>query len=120
MLRASVLFAALLAAGCATQAADQAAAPPSGDCFQSSSVRGFSMVDNRHVRIDVGASRAYVLTTLWDAHDLDWTQAIAIRSASGFICTGSGLGVEVIGGRPQQRYPIAAIERAPEPAPQGS
>jgi hypothetical protein len=74
------------------------------------------VIDNNHVNIRVGANRNYVLTTSWNARDLNWAHAIAIRSSTGSICTGNGLGVEIIGGRPRQTYPVQAIERAPEPA----
>src|SRR5690606_18283350 len=92
------------------------------DCFRSVDARGFSVIDNTHIGLTVGANRNYVLTTMWNARDLDWTQAIAIRSATGRICVGNGLGVELIGGDPRRTYPIVSIERAPEDqsAPQGS
>jgi hypothetical protein len=70
------------------------------DCFNSEQVNGYSVIDNNHVGLSVGASRQYVLTTMWNARDLDWTHAIAIRSSTGRICTGNGLGVELIGGDP--------------------
>jgi|CXWL01.1.fsa_nt_gi hypothetical protein len=124
MLRFATLAAAALAlVACATPETAQSAAAPTGrDCFNSDSVGGFSYVDNRHIAVSVGASRKYTLTTMFNARDLDWTQAIAIRSTTSWICTGNGLGVEIIGGDPQQTYPITAIERAPEetPAAQGS
>jgi hypothetical protein len=62
-----------------------------------------------------------VLTTTWNARDLDWTRAIAIRSATGRICVGNGLGVELIGGDPQRTYPVTQVSRAPDDNPvQGS
>lgn len=120
MRRMGFALAALALAACATEPADSTA--EATDCFRSEDVRGYTVIDNTHIGISVGASREYVLTTMWNARDLDWTQAIAIRSATGRICTGNGLGVELIGGDPQRTYPIVSIERAPEeePAPQGS
>lgn len=114
--------AAFVLAACATPAAKHAAAPADRDCFNSDNVGGFSYLDNTHISVSVGASRKYTLTTMFNARDLDWTQAIAIRSVSSWICTGNGLGVEIIGGDPRRTYPIVAIERAPEAAPtaQGS
>lgn len=119
MLRASLFVAAILASGCAAQS-DQTTAASDRECFQSSSVSGFNSIDSRHVRISVGASRAYILTTLWDTHTLNWSEAIALHATNGMICTGNGLGVEIVGGEPSQRYPISSIERAPDDAPQGS
>lgn len=119
------IFAAILAlwtlAACATSETDAAQRAGASDCFRSEQARGFSVIDNTHIRLSVGANRHYVLTTLWNARDLDWTQAIAIRSATGRICVGNGLGVELSGGEPHRTYPIVSIERAPEDeAAQGS
>lgn len=109
-----------LAACASTDAAsDQTAS--SSDCFRSEQVNGYSVVDNNHIKLSVGANRDYVLTTLWNARDLDWTHAIAIRSSTGRICTGNGLGVELIGGDPQRNFPVSEIARAPSEEPvQGS
>lgn len=91
------------------------------DCFRSEQVSGYSVIDDHNVGLSVGASRQYVLTTSWNARDLDWTHAIAIRSATGRICTGNGLGVSLIGGDPQRTYPVSQIARAPDDNPvQGS
>jgi hypothetical protein len=114
---------ALMLAACASAdgeaSADGANAAAGGrECFRSESVSGFSVVDRNTVEVRVGANRRYRLTTSWPTHDLDFSQRIAIRSATGQICTGSGLGVEIIGGDPQATYPIRSIARAPEPAPE--
>lgn len=122
-----MILTALLAlwtlAACATSEADGGAqAVSSNDCFRSADARGFNVIDNTHIGLSVGANRDYVLTTMWNARDLDWTQRIGIRSATGRICVGNGLGVELIGGDPHRTYPVVSIERAPdeEPAAQGS
>jgi hypothetical protein len=123
MQRTGILIAALALAACATSTEGQStAANSSNDCFRQEQVTGYNVVDSNHIRLSVGASRHYVLTTMWNANDLDWTQAIAIRSATGRICTGNGLGVDLIGGEPRRTYPIVSIERAAddEPAVQGS
>lgn len=120
MLRTGILAAALALGACATQ---EAATPPDGrDCFRASDINGYNYVDANHIAVTVGANRRYILTTLFNARDLDWTHAIAIRSAANWICTGNGLGVELIGGEPRRTYPISGIERAPDEAPpeQGS
>jgi hypothetical protein len=116
----SALFALWTLAACASTAED-ASAGDARDCFRSAQASGFSVIDDTHIGLRVGASRNYILTTMWNARDLDWTQAIALRSTTGLICTGNGLGVELIGGDPRRNYPIVSIVRAPqEPAPQGS
>jgi hypothetical protein len=115
----TALFALWTLAACATseQAAQNAAA---SDCFRADSARGFGIIDDTHIRLSVGANREYVLTTMWNARDLDWTQAIAIRSSTGRICTGNGLGVQLVGGDPVRTYSVVSIERAPAEAVQGS
>lgn len=125
MLRSLFLTAALVLSACATQTpAGDAQASASGprDCFLSSQVRGFNPVDRNHIRISVGASDQYILTTDWNAYDLQYAEHIALRSTTGSICTGNGLGIDVIGPPNNQRYPISNIARepAPAPAPQGS
>jgi len=107
-------------AACASTDADGQSSS-SLDCFRSEQVSGYSVIDDHNIGLSVGASRRYVLTTSWNARDLDWTQAIALRSATGRICTGNGLGVQIIGGAPQRTYPVTQISRAPDDSPvQGS
>lgn len=125
MLRTLFIAAALGLTACASSTPDttqSASASNEGrDCFRSGDVNGYNYVDEHHVKLSVGASRDYILTTTWNARDLNWTQAVAIHSTTGWICTGNGLGIELSGGQPHRTYPITGIERAPEPvAPQGS
>lgn len=117
MVRTGFLAAAALAlSACATQPASDAP-PPDRDCFNADMVNGYSYLDEQHIAVNVGANRRYVLTTMFNARDLDWTHAIALRSSTNWICTGRGLGVEIIGGDPTRRYPITSIERAPDETP---
>jgi hypothetical protein len=108
-----------LAACASTEDGQQTAS--SRDCFRAEQVNGYGVIDNNHIRISVGANRHYILTTLWNSRDLDWTHAIAIRSSTGRICTGNGLGIQLIGGDPSRTYPVSEIARAPDDEPvQGS
>lgn len=118
--RALIAIAALALGACATQTGEQTGA--ARDCFNANTVNGYTYVDENHVIVSVGASRKYQLTTLFNASELDWTRAIAIRSHSNWVCAGNGLGVEIVGGDPMRTYPVRAIERLPDeaPAPQGS
>lgn len=111
------LAAAFALSACATEggATQDTAAR---DCFFSSTISGYNVIDNNTVEVRAGAHR-YRLTTLFNARDLDWTQDIAIRSATGSICVGSGNGVQIIGGQLRRTYPVQSIARAPE-APRGS
>lgn len=122
MLRMAIISGALLAlAGCASSET-QTAAAGDRDCFRSGDVNGYTVIDNTHIGVNVGANRQYILTTLFNARDLDWTQAIAIRSSTGWICAGNGLGVSLVGGDFNRTFPVNQIVRAPEtePAVQGS
>lgn len=124
MLRPLLLAAAALTlAACSTAAGDTQSASttaPAQDCFRNDDIFGYGVIDDHS--IDVRArGRHYIFTTEWDARDLDWTQAIAIRSTTGWICVGNGLGVEIIGGDPQRRFPVSSITRRPdEPEATGS
>ena len=112
--------AALLVAACASAEGEASAADGGArDCFRSENVNGFNVVDRSTVEVRVGANRRYRMTTGWPTNNLDFSQNIGIRSATGYICTGNGLGVEIIAGDPHQTYPIQSIARAPEPAQQG-
>jgi hypothetical protein len=115
MIRSCVLAMALALGACATTAPETAAPR---DCFSANAVNGYTVVDDRNVEVRVGANERYILTTMWNARELDWTEAVAIRSNTSFICAGNGLGVEIIGGDPRRTYPVSAIARAPAPAPQ--
>lgn len=113
----TAIFCLWTLAACASTAPASEQTTSSQDCFRSEQVSGYSYVDNHHISLRVGANRSYVLTTMWNARDLDWSHAIAIRSATGRICTGSGLGVDLIGGDPQRTYAVSEIIRAPEDQP---
>lgn len=125
MLRPLILAASALAlAACSTAARDDAAqsasAAPAQDCFRNDDIFGYGMVDDHTIEVRA-RGRYYVFGTNWNVRDLDWSQQIAIRSATSWICTGNGVGVEIIGGSPERRYPITSITRkAEEPDPVGS
>jgi hypothetical protein len=117
----TAIFCLWTLAACASTEAGSQQSSSTLDCFRSEQVSGYSVIDNDHIGLSVGASRKYVLTTMFNARDLDWTHAIALRSATGRICTGNGLGVQLIGGDPQRTYPVSEITRAPDDEPvQGS
>lgn len=117
MRKLTVLFCALAAAACTQTGAGMSGEDNGRDCFNANTIAGYNLVDNRTIEVQVGASRRYLLRTNFNANDLDWTQRIAVRSSTGWICTGNGLGVEVSGGDPVRHYPIVGIERVPDPAP---
>ena len=113
---AAIAAAALALSACAATT-ETAGAPADRDCFNQNNVTGYTVIDDHNVGVNVGANRRYILTTDWNASDLDWTHAIALRSTNNWICTGNGLGVEIIGGEPRRTYPVSGIARAPDPNP---
>jgi len=117
MVRVSFIALALALSACASTGA-QTAAAGDRDCFRSSQIRGYNVIDDSHVELRVGANDRYILETGWNARDLDWSNHIALRSTTGSICAGNGLGVDIFGGEPRQRYTVVSIARAPEPAEQ--
>jgi hypothetical protein len=123
MLRSFLFAAATLAVlgGCETaQSADRASAA-NRDCFRTLDVRSYGVLDEHRIRVHVSPQREYYLTINQNVRDLDWTHTISIRSTTSFICTGNGLGVQLMGGDPPFPYPVTNIERAPQTnAVQGS
>jgi hypothetical protein len=117
----SLVIAALVGLGACTSTGGGdphggATAASNHDCFLAASVNGYNIVDDHTVRIDVGPSHHYLLATTWDAHELNWSEILVLRSrGSDWICTGNGLGVEVRGGRPPRTYPITSVTREPAP-----
>jgi hypothetical protein len=110
-------------AACATTETASTEPPAGRDCFNADSVSGFSPLDQNRVKLTVGPTRDYVLTTAQRINDARFSQAIGIDSTTNWICTGNGLGVTLIVPHSiPERYQVTSIERLPEeaPAPQGS
>ncbi len=107
--------AVLTLAGCANaQTSDDR------DCFTIRSVRGYEVVDDRTVLVRISDDRRYLLETVENVdRALDWSSAIALDAPGNFVCTGSGSGVQLFGGRERRSFLVRSVTRAPEPA-QGS
>lgn len=121
MLRNSLIAAAAaLALGACAGAQTTENAGSSRDCFRAMDVSSYGIIDENTVRVRVSAAREYALSVRQNVRDLDWTHAISIRSTTSFICTGNGLGVQLLGGDPPVTYPVINIERLPPTAPAGS
>ena len=124
MLKTIALSLSMLALCGAASAKDAAPAAPiapaTHDCFLNRHTISFTYVDPHHMRIHAGPNRDYLLSTDFDARELRWSEAIALRSTpSDWICTGNGIGVDIIGGHPRERYPVRDIVReAPTPPAQ--
>jgi hypothetical protein len=109
--------AALMISACAApgDSAYQSASADGRDCFPTQSINGFTVVDEHHVRVRVGANRYYLLTLDWNAHNLDWDQRVALRTDRGFICTGGGAAdVEVVSS--DRTYAVVGVEATTPPA----
>jgi hypothetical protein len=89
------------------------------DCFHADQVSGYSVVDDHHVAVSVGANRNYILETNWNARDLDWGTALVLQSDMSWICAGDNLGVRITGGDPVRTYWIRSVARGPDDAAQG-
>lgn len=89
---------------------------PHSDCFPTRAITGYGIVDARTAYLTVG-TRHYLLRITGDSRDLDYNHAIHVRSLSTFICTGNGLGVQLMGGYPPIPHQVLSIERAPPGEP---
>ena len=108
----AVALSACATAGTTTQAS--AEAPANRDCFRNEDINGFRVIEDNLVRVRVGVSRTYDMTTDWNARQLSWDHVLAIRSQSGWICTGSPLDVRIVGSQPVRSFYITSIERGPD------
>jgi hypothetical protein len=123
MRTATPLLAALfLLSACATETqVDPGAVPAERDCFRNEDIRSFSLMDDHTIRVDVSRSRAYALSTQPSVADLDFQLAIAVRSRSGWICTGRLNDVRIeSGGTTPRTYVVDVITRIPADTPAGS
>jgi len=117
-LSALAAVAALALGACSTT---ETASDSSGaDCFRPEQVTGYSVIDESHVRV-IARAHQYVLTLQGRATELDWTRAIALQSTGRtLICPGrSSMGVYLVGGDTQLRYPVSAVALE-DSAPTGS
>jgi hypothetical protein len=115
-----VLAAALALTACASPTAQST---EDRDCFYVRNVRGYEVPDDRTVLVRINNRERYLLSTIGPIENsLDWSSRISIRAPGGFVCTGSGAGVEILGGRNGRTFGVSSVTRAPaEPdAPSGS
>ncbi len=115
--RSLALAAALLVSACATSTTETADATPADrDCFYNSQINGFDYLDRTHLRVNVGANRAYSFEVTPSASDLNFSHSLAVvaRQPSGWICTGRLTGVRIVGGDPQRTWAVTEIARIPE------
>lgn len=117
MLRKTTL--ALAAAGAlglpltaAAATSDSAPAKPQRACFWTSQINNFAAPDEKTVYVRVGVRDVFQLDMLGRCPDVDWNQAIAVRSrGSSHIC--SGLDAEIISPTPlgPQRCPVKSVRK---------
>lgn len=82
------LSASLLVAACATgEDRTRTVAMSRDQCFNANFVSGFTPVDRDTVDIRVGPSRGYRLELNGFCSDINWADAVALRSRTGsFVC----------------------------------
>ena len=114
VLTAALMAAATSAAPLATATAGEAS--PTRDCFPTRAITGYGISGEHTAYLTVG-NRHYFLHIIDSARDLDWNYNIRVRSLSTFICTGNGLGVQLMGGYPPIPHQVVGIERAPPGEP---
>ncbi len=113
-MRPFILAAALALSATLASCASPPEGPTGRDCFRAEDVNGFSIFDDHNVKVNVGATRGYLLGTPQNIRELDWTQQIALHADSGWICVGNGLGVEIVGGGTiPRRYQVRSVTPAP-------
>jgi len=111
---AATLMAA--SAGLAPVTTASAAGEAHRDCFPTRAITGYGISGEHTAYLSVG-TRHYFLHINDSARDLDWDHNIRVRSLSTFICTGNGLGVQLMGGYPPIPHQVVGIERAPPGEP---
>lgn len=118
MRRSVFLICALgLAAGLAAPAlaapADKARSSTRDRCFFADQVRGYQVVDDRTLNVDLGRKEAYQLTLLNTPFDLDVATRIGIKSRGGsWICSPLDASVIVpeVSGSPRS-YRVQAMRK---------
>ena len=111
--RLSVLLAMAVTAACTTGSQPSGSAAREGrQCFRASEVNGFTAVDDRTVDVHTGVNEVYRLELFGYCPDVDWTQAIAIRSrGSSWICQGFDAELFVPSTIGTQRCPVKAVRK---------
>lgn len=120
MPRLLITTAALLGLAACASAPQQNAAGPDGqrDCFRNENVSGYSVTGDRTLRVDVGPTRAYALTTESSLQSARREIQLGLQTGSGFICEGDALNVRIqAAGPPQRTWQVIRVERLPNDAP---
>jgi hypothetical protein len=92
-LTTAIVAATLALASCAPAGPpppERLSARAAGQCFLSSQVRRFTVVDRETLMLRSPGGRSYALQTLGPCNGLQWARGISIRSRSGgsFLCPG--------------------------------
>jgi len=131
-MRLVIIAAALAMATACASATDVAEGPaPAGrDCFRNDDVSGFGIIDDDTLSVRVLGNRNYSVSAHRIGRDLRFEQDVALRSRTGWICTGATPDLDVFGGGiVPRRYLVRSVERIVEepeaetseaPAAQGS
>ena len=82
-------------------------------CFAAQQVSGFNAIGRDKVYVTVGARTHYELDVLATCMDIDWTNAVAIRTRSGssWVCEGFDAELIVPGPTGLQRCPVLGVRK---------
>lgn len=105
---ACILAIAIVGAAFNASASDK----PKRDCFRSSDVDGYTVVNDRTIDVTVGPKRVYRLTLFSRSNDLDFGESIGIEArGSQLICSGLDATIIVPSTIGPRRYPVVEVRR---------
>jgi hypothetical protein len=116
-LKAAAVTLLVSAGACADTGAHAAPQIATGEraCFRAADVSSWAAVDRTTVNLRVNIRDFYQVKLLAPCGDIDFSQRIGVRSGGGsdFICTGSGLDIEIIAPTPigRQTCPATSLRR---------
>jgi hypothetical protein len=113
---AGALAASLMAAPATRAASKPATEDAAQSCFLADNVNGWTRVDDKTVRVSVGAGRQFDLELMAPPPSSLFQEAIILKAEpSGSVCTGNGLGVSVVTGgiAAAPSYQVVKVTQAP-------
>lgn len=92
------VIASLALVGCAGQSTDTRSSMIERHCFSASTVRGFTVMDDTTVQLQVARGDVYELKLMTFCPNIDWNHTIGLRNRSGstLICTQDAMAVEIV------------------------
>lgn len=120
LLTAALAAPALAQAPAPAEAAKAKPAPAKGKrdgCFFADNIRGYQVVDDKTLNVEIRRGEVYQLKLLYSAFDLDTSTRIGIKARSSWVCSPLDASVIVPESIGQHSYPVQDIRRlTPEEA----